>query len=130
MVYYLFYSLAFAGLFLVEFFMTVPVPDQLEFISDGDGVTKEFSYPRRFLQKDEIVVAFRKDNADTIKSLNIDYTVAGSSNPIKPDVAASTKSCATSAEFSALSAAASALATRVSREFNRCTIRSICACKR
>ena len=61
--------------------MTVPVPDQLEFISDGNGVTKEFSYPRRFLQKDEIVVAFRKDNADTIKGLNIDYTIAGSSWP-------------------------------------------------
>lgn len=61
--------------------MTVPVPDQLEFISDGNGVIKEFSYPRRFLQKDEIVVAFRKDNSDTIKSLNIDYTIAGSSWP-------------------------------------------------
>lgn len=61
--------------------MTVPVPDQLEFISDGNGVTKEFSYPRRFLQKDEIVVAFRKDNVDLIKGLNIDYTIAGSSWP-------------------------------------------------
>lgn len=59
--------------------MTVPVSDQLEFISDGDGITKEFSYPHRFLQKDEIVVAFRKDHADTIKALNIDYTIAGSS---------------------------------------------------
>lgn len=61
--------------------MTVPAPDQLEFISEGNGVLKEFSYPRRFLQKDEIVVAFRKDNADTIKGLNIDYTIAGSSWP-------------------------------------------------
>ena len=52
--------------------MTVPVPDQLEFISEGNGVLKEFSYPRRFLQKDEIVVAFRKDNIDTIKALNVD----------------------------------------------------------
>ncbi len=61
--------------------MTVPVPDQLEFVSDGDGITKEFSYPRRFLQRDEIVVAFRKDHADTIKAINIDYTIAGSSWP-------------------------------------------------
>ncbi|MDR2311647.1 MAG: hypothetical protein LBE54_11745, partial [Brucellaceae bacterium] len=61
--------------------MTVPVPDRLEFISEGNGVLKEFSYPRRFLQKDEIVVAFRKGHADTIKGLNIDYTIAGSSWP-------------------------------------------------
>ena len=61
--------------------MTVPVPDQLEFVSDGDDITKEFSYPNRFLERDEIIVAFRKDNADTLKALNIDYTIAGSSWP-------------------------------------------------
>lgn len=60
--------------------MTVPVPAQLEFISDGDGVTTSFSYPVRFLEKSEIVVAFRDVNGDdTIKSLNIDYSIAGTS---------------------------------------------------
>lgn len=61
--------------------MTVPIADQLEFITNGNGVTREFSYPRRFLQKDEIVVAFRTSDIDTIKSLNVDYSIAGSSWP-------------------------------------------------
>ncbi|GAA0614880.1 hypothetical protein GCM10008943_32510 [Paenochrobactrum glaciei] len=61
--------------------MTVPIADQLEFITNGNGVTREFSYPRRFLQKDEIVVAFRTGDIDTIKSLNVDYSIAGSSWP-------------------------------------------------
>lgn len=62
--------------------MVVPVPDQLEFISDGNGVTKEFSYPRRFLQKDEIVVVLRSDDgADTPQYLNQHYSIAGSSWP-------------------------------------------------
>lgn len=39
--------------------MTVPVPDQLEYISNADGVTKDYPYPTRFLQKDEIVVVLR-----------------------------------------------------------------------
>jgi len=62
--------------------MTVPVPDQLEYISDADGVTKDFSYPKRFLQKDEIVVLLRDaDGVDTPQILNTHYTIAGSSWP-------------------------------------------------
>ncbi|GEM_PF-2007255 len=67
--------------------MTVPVPDQLEYISDADGVTKTFPYPKRFLQKDEIVVLLRDaDGVDTVQRLNIDYTIAGSSWPNGGDV--------------------------------------------
>ena len=62
--------------------MTVPVPDQLEYISDANGVTKDFSYPKRFLQKDEIVVALRNaDGIDTPQILGTHYTIAGSSWP-------------------------------------------------
>lgn len=62
--------------------MTVPVPDQLEYISDADGVTKDFSYPKRFLQKDEIVVLLRDaDGVDTPQILNTHYMIAGSSWP-------------------------------------------------
>jgi len=62
--------------------MTVPVPDQLEYISDADGVTKDFPYPKRFLQKDEIVVLLRDaDGVDTPQILNTHYTIAGSSWP-------------------------------------------------
>lgn len=62
--------------------MTVPVPDQLEYISDADGVTKDFPYPKRFLQKDEIVVLLRdEDGIDTPQILNTHYTIAGSSWP-------------------------------------------------
>lgn len=69
----------FCGAFLLEFFMTVPVPDQLVYISDADGVTKTFPYPKRFLQKDEIVVLLRDaDGVDKVQRLNIDYTIAGS----------------------------------------------------
>lgn len=67
--------------------MVVPVPDQLEYISDANGVTKIFPYPKRFLQKDEIVVALRDaDGVDAIQTLNIDYTIAGSSWPNGGDV--------------------------------------------
>jgi lysophospholipase L1-like esterase len=59
--------------------MTVPVPDQLEYISDANGVTKDFPYPKRFLQKDEVVVALRDaDGVDTPQILNTHYTIAGS----------------------------------------------------
>lgn len=62
--------------------MVVPVPDQLEYISDADGVTKDFPYPKRFLQKDEIVVLLRNaDGVDTPQILNTHYTIAGSSWP-------------------------------------------------
>ncbi|WP_247996986.1 hypothetical protein [Brucella tritici] len=62
--------------------MTVPVPDQLEYISDANGVTKDFPYPKRFLQKDEIVVLLRDaDGVDTPQILNMHYTIAGSSWP-------------------------------------------------
>lgn len=62
--------------------MTVPVPDQLEYISDADGVTKDFPYPKRFLEKDEIVVLLRDaDGVDTPQILNTHYTIAGSSWP-------------------------------------------------
>lgn len=62
--------------------MTVPVPDQLEYISDANGVTKDFPYPKRFLQKDEIVVLLRDaDGVDTLQILNTHYTIAGSSWP-------------------------------------------------
>lgn len=62
--------------------MTVPVPDQLEYITDADGVTKGFPYPKRFLQKDEIVVLLRDaDGVDTPQILNTHYTIAGSSWP-------------------------------------------------
>lgn len=62
--------------------MTVPVPDQLEYISDANGVTKDFSYPKRFLQKDEIVVLLRNaDGVDTPQILGTHYTIAGSSWP-------------------------------------------------
>ncbi len=62
--------------------MTVPVPDQLEYISDANGVTKDFPYPKRFLQKDEIVVALRDaDGIDTPQILDMHYTIAGSSWP-------------------------------------------------
>ncbi|WP_247997319.1 hypothetical protein [Brucella tritici] len=62
--------------------MTVPVPDQLEYISNADGVTKDFPYPKRFLQKDEIVVLLRDaDGVDTPQILNTHYTIAGSSWP-------------------------------------------------
>lgn len=60
--------------------MTVPVPDQLEYITDANGVTKDFPYPKRFLQKDEIVVMLRDaDGVDTPQILNTHYTIAGSS---------------------------------------------------
>lgn len=62
--------------------MTVPVPDQLEYISDANGVTKDFPYPKRFLQKDEVVVALRNtDGIDTPQILGTHYTIAGSSWP-------------------------------------------------
>lgn len=62
--------------------MTVPVPDQLEYVSNADGVTKDFPYPKRFLQKDEIVVLLRDANGvDTPQILNTHYTIAGSSWP-------------------------------------------------
>lgn len=62
--------------------MTVPVPDQLEFVSDANGVTKDFPYPKRFLQKDEIVVVLRNtDGIDTPQILGTHYTIAGSSWP-------------------------------------------------
>lgn len=62
--------------------MTVPVPDQLEYISDANGVTKDFSYPKRFLQKDEVVVVLRNaDGIDTPQILGTHYTIAGSSWP-------------------------------------------------
>lgn len=62
--------------------MTVPVPDQLEYISDANGVTKDFSYPKRFLQKDEIVVLLRSaDGVDTPQILGTHYTIPGSSWP-------------------------------------------------
>ncbi|AXH76936.1 MAG: tailspike protein [Caudoviricetes sp.] len=62
--------------------MVVPVPDQLEYISDADGVTKDFPYPTRFLQKDEIVVVLRDaDGIDTPQYLNQHFTIAGSSWP-------------------------------------------------
>lgn len=67
--------------------MVVPVPDQLEYISDADGVTKTFPYPKRFLQKDEIVVMLRDaDGVDTVQRLNIDYTISGSAWPTGGDV--------------------------------------------
>ncbi len=60
--------------------MTVPVPDQLEYSSDANGVTRDFHYPKRFLQKDEIVVVLRNgDNIDTPQYLNQHYSIAGSS---------------------------------------------------
>ncbi len=62
--------------------MTVPVPDQLEYSSDANGVTRDFSYPKRFLQKDEIVVTLRDiDGVDTPQYLNQHYSIAGSSWP-------------------------------------------------
>lgn len=62
--------------------MTVPVPDQLEYSSDANGVTKDFHYPKRFLQKDEIVVTLRDvDGVDTPQYLNQHYSIAGSSWP-------------------------------------------------
>lgn len=58
--------------------MTVSVPAQLEFVSNGDGVTTSFSYPVRFLEKSDVIVAFRDaDGVDTVKTLNVDYTIAG-----------------------------------------------------
>lgn len=62
--------------------MVVPVPDQLEYISDANGATKDFPYPKRFLQKDEVVVLLRDaDGVDTPQILNTHYTIAGSSWP-------------------------------------------------
>lgn len=62
--------------------MVVPVPDQLEYISDADGTTTDFPYPTRFLQKDEIVVVLRDaDGIDTPQYLNQHFTIAGSSWP-------------------------------------------------
>ncbi|KAB0539333.1 hypothetical protein HNQ68_001146 [Pseudochrobactrum saccharolyticum] len=62
--------------------MTVPVPDQLEYISDADGTTTEFPYPKRFLQSDEIVVLLRDaDGVDTQQYLNQHYSIAGSAWP-------------------------------------------------
>lgn len=62
--------------------MTVPVPDQLEFISDADGAIKDFPYPRRFLQADEVVVTLRDaDGLEIPQYLNQHYSIAGSSWP-------------------------------------------------
>ena len=62
--------------------MVVPVPDQLEYISNADGTTTEFPYPKRFLQSDEIVVLLRDaDGVDTQQYLNQHYSIAGSSWP-------------------------------------------------
>src|SRR5690606_25659239 len=75
-------AVSFEAAFFMEPRMTVPVPDQLEYISDADGVTKDFPYPKRFLQKDEIVVLLRDANGvDTPQILNTHYTIAGSSWP-------------------------------------------------
>jgi len=68
------------GAFFYGAIMTVPVPDQLEYIDNADGITKDFPYPKRFLQKDEIVVLLRDvDGVDTPQILNLHYTIAGSS---------------------------------------------------
>lgn len=62
--------------------MTVPVPDQLEFISDANGAIKDFPYPRRFLQADEVVVTLRDaDGLEIPQYLNQHYSIAGSSWP-------------------------------------------------
>ena len=62
--------------------MTVPVPGQLEFISDADGVTRDFSYPVRFLQAEEIVVLLRDEEGnDTLQGMGPDYTIDGMSWP-------------------------------------------------
>lgn len=62
--------------------MTVPVPDQLEFISVADGVTRDFPYPKRFLQADEIRVLLRDANGvDTPQFLGQHFSIAGSSWP-------------------------------------------------
>lgn len=63
--------------------MTVPVPDQLEYIYGANGVLTDFGYPKRFLQKDEIVVILRDiDGNETRQILNTHYTIAGSSWPM------------------------------------------------
>lgn len=68
--------------FFMELSMTVPVPDQLEFISDADGAIKDFPYPRRFLQADEVVVTLRDaDGLEIPQYLNQHYSIAGSSWP-------------------------------------------------
>lgn len=62
--------------------MTVPVPDQLEFISVADGVTRDFPYPKRFLQADEIKVLLRDVyGVDTPQYLGQHFGIAGSSWP-------------------------------------------------
>ena len=62
--------------------MTVPVPDQLVFISDADGTLKDFPYPRRFLQADEVVVTLRDaDGLEIPQYLSQHYSIAGSSWP-------------------------------------------------
>jgi hypothetical protein len=57
--------------------MTVSVPGQLVYSSQGDGVTTEFTYPVRFEAASELVVISREDGVDTVLTLNTDYTVAG-----------------------------------------------------
>jgi hypothetical protein len=61
--------------------MTVSVPGQLTYSTDGDGVTTSFSYPVRFLAKAEIKVYLRENGANTLQVLNTHYTIAGSSWP-------------------------------------------------
>jgi hypothetical protein len=61
--------------------MTVSVPGQLTYSTDGDGVTTSFSYPVRFLAKAEIKVYLRENGVNTLQVLNTHYTIAGSSWP-------------------------------------------------
>lgn len=57
--------------------MTISVPGQLTFSSQGDGVTTVFSYPVKFWENSEIVVVRREDDVDTTLVLSTHYTVSG-----------------------------------------------------
>lgn len=58
--------------------MTVPVPGQLVYSSNADGVTTVFPYPVRFLEGGELVVIHEHaDGSQTKLVYNVDYTVSG-----------------------------------------------------
>ena len=61
--------------------MTVPVPGQLTYSYDEDGVTTVFAYPLRFLDASELVVIREVGGVQTALVLNTDYTVAGAGSP-------------------------------------------------
>lgn len=61
--------------------MTVPVPSQLTYTYNEDGVTTVFPYPLRFLEPQDLRVVREVGGVKTVLAYNVDYTVSGAGNP-------------------------------------------------